>query len=178
MSRAGEHRAVIERRGRSHRACCACGWTGHAWNELRPAEADAWHHVFGDGCVIDVSWTGVSVHSASTEPAFERLATSGRPGGPAPEGDQRSRTVENVVNRARALADSRSPYSHQAVRDLWRCAAEDQAVLQSAISEISNLLWQHSQRSAGTADSEWLQLITAKRLLHETMEQKEIRSYS
>jgi hypothetical protein len=83
-----------------------------------------------------------------------------------------------VVNRARALADSRSPYSHQAVRELWRFASEDQALLQAAISEIGDLLWRHSQRSAGTADSEWLQLITAKRLLQETMEQKETHTYS
>jgi hypothetical protein len=178
MSRAGEHRVVIERRGRSHRAYCACGWTGHAWNELRPAEADAWHHVYGDECVVDVSGTGLSVHSALAQPAVERLGPPGLPSSPLPDAGRRSPSVESVVNRARTLADGPSPYSHQAVRDLWRVAAEDQAVLQSAMSEISDLLWQHSQRSAGTADSEWLQLITAKRLLHETMEQKEIRSYS
>jgi hypothetical protein len=83
-----------------------------------------------------------------------------------------------VVNRARALADSPSPYSHQAVRELWRFASEDQALLQAAISEIGDLLWRHSQRSAGTADSEWLQLITAKRVLQETIDHKESRSYS
>ncbi len=178
MSRADEHQLVIERRGRSHRAYCACGWTGHAWNELRPAEADAWHHVFGDECVVDVSGTGVSARSAMTQPTIEKLASRDLPGSPFPDAGRRLPSVESVVNRARALADSSSPYSHQAVRDLWRFAAEDQAVLQSATSEISDLLRQHSQRSAGTADSEWLQLITAKRLLHETMEQKETRSYS
>jgi hypothetical protein len=91
---------------------------------------------------------------------------------------RRSPSVESVVNRARTLADSPSPYSHQAVRDLWHFAEEDQTVLQAAVSAIGDLLWRHSQRSAGTADSEWLQLITAKRLLQETMEQKETHTYS
>jgi hypothetical protein len=35
----------------------------------------------------------------------------------------------------------------------------------------------HSRRSASTADSEWLQLITAKRLLQEALEQEDTRSY-
>ena len=169
MSRADEHRVVIERRGRSHRACCDCGWTGHAWNELRPAEADAWHHVFGDACVVDVNAVGASVHGAIPNPG------SGRP---VPGSNPRSPSVESVVNRARALADSPAPYSHQAVHDLWRFASEDQTLLQAAISEIADLLWRHSQRSAGTADSEWLQLITAKRVLQETIEHKESRSSS
>jgi hypothetical protein len=167
MPRADEHRVVIERRGRAHRAFCACGWTGHAWNELRPAEADAWHHLFGEETVIDVSAAGASAATALTLPP-ESLPPAGR----------RAPSVEGVVNRARAFADSPSPYGHQAVRELWRTAAEDQSVLEAAISEIADLLWRHSQRSAGTADSEWLQLITAKRLLQETIEQEQLRSYT
>jgi hypothetical protein len=178
MARAEEHRVVIERRGRSHRAFCACGWTGHAWNELRPAEADAWHHLFGEETVIDVSAAGASAASALTQ------GVSGRPGAPTlppdslPPTGRRTPSVEAVVNRARAFADSPSPYSHQAVRELWRTAAEDQSLLEAAISEIADLLWRHSQRSAGTADSEWLQLITAKRLLQETIEREQLRSYT
>ncbi|HEX5265216.1 MAG TPA: hypothetical protein VFW24_00430 [Acidimicrobiales bacterium] len=48
------HSVVVERRGTAHRACCTCGWSGHSWNELRPAEADAWHHVHGDERIVDV----------------------------------------------------------------------------------------------------------------------------
>jgi hypothetical protein len=178
MARADEHRVVIERRGRSHRAFCACGWTGHAWNELRPAEADAWHHVFGEETVVDVSAAGVSVSSALTQGRSHQLSAPNVPPHSFSPPGRRSPSVESVVNRARTLADSASPYSHQAVQDLWHMAAEDQSLLESAISEIADLLWQHSQRSAGTADSEWLQLITAKRLLQETIEQEQLRSYT
>jgi hypothetical protein len=169
MPRADEHRVVIERRGRSHRACCECGWTGHAWNELRPAEADAWHHVFGDEYLVDLNAVSASVHGPIRSPGAGRSV---------PGSDPRSPSVESLVNRARALADSPSPYRHQAVYDLWRFASEDQALLKAAISEIGDLLWQHSQRSAGTADSEWLQLITAKRVLQETIEHRENPSNS
>jgi hypothetical protein len=86
-------------------------------------------------------------------------------------------SVERLVNRARALADSPSPYRQQAVSDLWHLAAEDRALVQAAISEIGELLRRHSRRSAGTADSEWLQLITARRLLQEALEQEDTRSF-
>jgi hypothetical protein len=76
------------------------------------------------------------------------------------------------------LADSPSPHRQQAAGELWRFAAEDPDLLQAAISEIGDLLRRHSRRSGSTADSEWLQLITAKRLLQTTLEQDEdTRSY-
>jgi hypothetical protein len=174
VSPAGEHEVVIERRGLSHRACCACGWTGHAWNELRPAEADAWHHLFGDDRVIDVAALASSVAGAAARPAW---AGEGHDVAGArrrlPEPIRRLPSLESLVNRARALADSPSPYRHQAADELWRFAAEDRALLEAAVSEIGDLLWRHSRRSASTADSEWLQLITAKRLLQETMQQED-----
>lgn len=179
MSPAGEHEVVIERRGRSHRACCACGWMGHAWNELRPAEADAWHHLFGDDNVIDVPALASSVAGAAARPAHAgRGHTGARAGSRLPEPARRLPSLESLVNRARALADSPSPYRHQAVGELWRFAAEDRALLEAAVSEIGDLLWRHSRRSASTADSEWLQLITAKRLLQETMQQEDRGSSS
>jgi hypothetical protein len=173
VSRSGEHEVIIERRGLSHRACCACGWAGHAWNELRPAEADAWHHVFGDDRVIDVPALAGSVAGAA-RPGF---STRGHAAAGArshlQEPTRRLPSLESVVNRARALADSPSPYRHQAGDELWHVAAEDRALLQAAILEIGDLLMRHSRRSASTADSEWLQLITAKRLLQETMQQED-----
>jgi hypothetical protein len=171
VSPTGEHDLVIERRGLSHRACCACGWMGHAWNELRPAEADAWHHLFGDDRIIDVAALASSVAGAAARPDWAapgHAAVGAR--SHLPEPTRRLPSLESVVNRARALADGPSPYRHQAVGELWRFAAEDRTLLEAAISEIGDLLWRHSRRSASTADSEWLQLITAKRLLQETMQ--------
>lgn len=165
MSTGTEHDVVIQRRGRSHRARCACGWTGHAWNELRPAEADAWHHVFGDERVVDMSALGDRADSPlTTHPVSSQRA---RPG-PA---------VESVVHRACALADSPYPYGKRAVSELWHLAEKDRALLQAATAEIGARLRRHSQLSAGTADSEWLQLITAKRLVEETLAYEDTSSY-
>jgi hypothetical protein len=87
--------------------------------------------------------------------------------------------VAELINRARALADSPSPYGKQAVPDLWMLAAEDSVAIEAAISEIGELLLRHSRRTASTADSEWLQLITAKRLLQEALvEHEDIRTSS
>lgn len=177
MSRGGDHRLTIERRGRSHRACCVCGWAGHAWNELRPAEADAWHHLFGDESVVDISAGGDRVDRGVDRPTSVPLDPPPGPAGASPEPGRRLPSVERLVNRARALADSPSPYRQQAVSDLWHLAAEDRALVQAAISEIGELLRRHSRRSAGTADSEWLQLITARRLLQEALEQEDTRSF-
>jgi hypothetical protein len=174
VSEVGDHRLVIERRGRSHRARCACGWSGHAWNELRPAEADAWHHVFGDDCVIDISTLGDGAARAISE------ALHPTPDEPVPPADPTAQghMVESLVNRARAIAGGPSPYRHQAISDLRRLASDDRALLQAALTEIGRLLTLHERHSARTADSEWLELITAKRLLQETLEQEASRTYS
>lgn len=161
MSVADEHGVVIERRSRSHRARCDCGWQGHAWNELRPAEADAWHHVYGDSRVVDVS-PGTS--SSLTAP-------------PDPGGRRKGLSIERLVDKARFLADCPSPYGKQAVIELWHSAGEDSVAVQAAITEVGELLSRHSRRSASTADSEWLQLITAKRLLQETLQLEDSPSY-
>jgi hypothetical protein len=84
---------------------------------------------------------------------------------------------ESLVNRARALADRPYRYRQQAVDELWRLAAEDQPSLRAAVAAIGDLLRLHSRRSASTADSEWLQLITAKRLLEAALEQEGTHSY-
>jgi hypothetical protein len=143
---------------------------------LRPAEADAWHHLFGDDSLVDISAGADRADRGLERPASVSLdATPGPANAPA-ESVRRLPSVERLVNRARALADSPSPYRQQAVSDLWHLAAEDRALVQAAISEIGELLRRHSRRSAGTADSEWLQLITARRLLQEALEQEDTRS--
>lgn len=172
MSSPVEHQVVIQRRGRSHRAWCRCGWKGHAWNELRPAEADAWHHVFGDASIVDTT----SVRDPS-DPFSEPVVAERVPGSPrdrALETARRSRVVNALVGQSRSFADSPSPYNRQATGELWRIAGEDRTLLQSAVSEIDELLRRHSRVSAHTADSEWLQLITAKRLLQHTFEQQDL----
>jgi hypothetical protein len=174
MAPGDEHRVVIERHGRSHRACCACGWTGHRWNELRPAEADAWHHVFGEESVVDLSTVAASDQTGASQSSrlFSAIGAS-----TASDTDRKSPSLESLISRARAFADSPSPHRKQAVAELGRIAAEDRALVQAAITEISELLWRHSRRSASTADSEWLQLITAKRLLQETLDSEDAGSY-
>jgi hypothetical protein len=173
---------VIERRGRSHRARCACGWSGHAWNELRPSEADAWHHIHGNSRIVDVSAvpdrTDPSTdHSTGPVPVIA-IGSSTEPAR-APRAPRAVPPVAELITRARALADSPSPYGKQAVPDLWMLAAEDSVAIQAAISEIGELLLRHSRRTASTADSEWLQLITAKRLLQEALvEHEDIRTSS
>lgn len=174
MSLGQDHRVTIERRGRSHKCLCSCGWRSHAWNELRPAEADAWHHVYGDSVIVDVS----AIPDERSVPAVggERPAGAGQPGGrPEPYGGgqagggQSSRSVEELVRQARELADGPSPYTRGAAPELWRQAGEDSVVVQAAITELVELLANHDRRNAGAADSEWLQLITAKRLLADAL---------
>ncbi|HMC40487.1 MAG TPA: hypothetical protein VKI19_12550 [Acidimicrobiales bacterium] len=158
MSRGQAHRVTIERRGRSHRAACSCGWSSHAWNELRPAEADAWHHVFGDEPIVDVT--------AVADERGPAVLVGPKPGvdhGPP----VRPPAVEALVRRAQDMAARPSPYTKDAPRDLWQIAGEDTVAVQSAISEIEELLARHDRQSSGAADSEWLLLITAKRLLVE-----------
>lgn len=175
MSPLADHQVVIQRRGRSHRAWCRCGWKGHAWNELRPAEADAWHHVFGDGSIVDVTSVrdpGDPFSEPTTHPSDGVL--SGSPRDRAMDGARRSRVVAALVGKSRSFADSPSPYRSQATGDLWKLAGEDRSLLQAAVSQIDELLRRHSRVSAHTADSEWLQLITAKRLLQHALEQEHL----
>jgi hypothetical protein len=150
---------------------------GHPWNELRPAEADAWHHVFGDDSIVDISAIAGRADRTVEQPATGSFEAPVSSGSASSESVRRLPSLESLVNRARALADSPSLYRQQAVSELWRLAAEDRALLEAAMSEIGDLLKRHSRRSASTADSEWLQLITAKRLLQETLEQEDTRSY-
>jgi hypothetical protein len=162
---------VIRRRGRSHTASCPCGWSGHAWNDLRPAEADAWEHVFGTERIVD---------SAAIPGPGE--ASAGVPAGPGagdqaePEEDRTGASAGAVARRARELAGSPSPYGRQGPSELWHLAGGDRTAVRAAISEIAELLAVHSRRSAGTADGEWLDLITAKRLLEESLKEAGVGS--
>ena len=153
------HSVVVERRGTAHRACCACGWFGHSWNELRPAEADAWHHLFGDDRIIDVR-PGAAPDAASTA----HMA----PGGYAPAG---TLPVDRLVDTARALARGSSPHSQAGIEELTRAAAGLPDALAEARDRASDLLRRHSQRNAGAADDEWLELHTARRLLDAALSQ-------
>lgn len=161
MPKAGDHTVIIERRGRSHQAHCRCGWSGHAWNELRPAEADAWHHVHGDSCIVDTA--PVNLREAAFQlgvPQASQMPTL-------------DASIERLVTRARIIADGSSPYSDQAVAELRKLAGEDGSIVQAAIAEVGELLRKHSLQSKSTADGEWLQLRTAKRLLEEILTQVE-----
>lgn len=173
MTLTQDHRVTIERRGRSHKCLCSCGWRSHAWNELRPAEADAWHHVYGDSVIVDVS----AIPDERSVPAVAGGRGSGASQYGEHGGDQRadvteeaaSRAVEDLVRQARELADRPSPYTRGAAPELWRHAGENPVLVQAAVTELVELLATHDRRSAGAADSEWLQLITAKRLLADAL---------
>lgn len=165
MSLAQDHRVTIERRGRSHKCVCSCGWTSHSWNELRPAEADAWHHVYGDDVIIDVS----AIPDERSVPAGSAARPTARVDQIAPEEGQYIRAVEHLVHQARELADRPSPYTRDAAPELWRQAGENPVLVRAALAELVELLARHDRRSAGAADSEWLELITAKRLLTDAL---------
>ena len=147
------HSVVVERRGTAHRACCTCGWSGHSWNELRPAEADAWHHVYGDERIVEVR-PGPAPDPVST-------ARSVEPRGRAED----ALPVDRLVDRARDLARGSAPHSPAAIDELTRAASGDPDSLAEARDRASELLRRHSQRNAGAADDEWLELHTARRLL-------------
>jgi len=150
VTRAQDHVVTIERRGASHRARCECGWESHAWNELRPAEADAWHHVYGEDVIVDVAQK-----SHSSPP-------------PSTIGTKQASTpvkVEHLVRRARDLAGEPSPYGKNAHCELWDAADHDTVAVRAAAAEVEELLTRHNRQSLGTADNEWLDLMTAKRLL-------------
>lgn len=173
MSRGGEHHVVIRRRGRSHRAWCPCGWSGHAWNDLRPAEADAWEHIYGSERIVDTSAIpGPGEEVAAAGGALDLDELSGRQ--PAPS--RRGPAPEVLVRRAIELAGSPSPYGRQGPTELWNLSERDRTVVEGAVSEIGELLADHSRRSAGTADREWLELITAKRLLEECLREAGVGS--
>jgi hypothetical protein len=156
-----EHVVVIERRGVAHQARCGCGWTGHKWNELRPAEADAWHHTYGDERVVDGS-------AADAAAAAARLA---QPAGASGSG---SGSVEKLVDVARTLARGTSPHRRAAILDLTRAADGSTAVLSEAEHQVGELLRRHAQRNGGAADQEWLELHTARRLLDAARAQVEV----
>lgn len=150
MDQARDHVVTIERRTRSHRAVCVCGWESHAWTELRPAEADAWHHAFGDAAVVDVS--------QQSQAAPERHTPTQAP-------EARPQDMEQLVRTARELAGGPSPYSRNTSVELWDAAGRDADAVHKAVAEVEALLATHERKSLGTADGEWLDLMTAKRLL-------------
>jgi hypothetical protein len=145
------HSVVVERRGTAHRACCTCGWSGHSWNELRPAEADAWHHVYGEARIVEVR------PGAAGDPASTARMVAGRGEAALP--------VDRLVDRARALARGSAPHSPATVDELAKAASGDADALADARDRASELLRRHSQRNAGAADDQWLELHTARRLL-------------
>ncbi len=165
MTRPDDHRVTIERRGRSHKATCSCSWQSHAWNELRPAEADAWHHVFGDSVIVDVS----AIPDERSVPTGPRTPTSV---GQAPTNASQG-SIDKLVGEARRLARRPSPYTGGAAGALWGASGQDHRLLKRAVAEIEELLATHDRRNSGAADSEWLELITAKRLLLDSMDHDE-----
>jgi hypothetical protein len=159
------HHVIIRRRGRSHRSCCSCGWMGRSWNELRPAEADAWEHVFGSDCVIDLDTIGGADEDwmQSSWAKRDELVTAMARTSVSPV------KVADLIRHARAVASGPSPYSQHARDEIWHLAAQDSTAIRDAISEVDELLERHSRRNASTADAEWLELITTKRLLVDSL---------
>jgi hypothetical protein len=172
VARALDHRVIIERRGRSHKAVCSCSWSSHSWNELRPAESDAWHHVYGDSVVVDVS----SIPDERSAPS-PVASGAGRVGGVSVDRyDEHPEAVDQLVRDARELAARPSPYAKDAAPELWRRSGQSRLMIQAAVTELEELLARHDRQSAGAADSEWLQLITAKRLLIDALSHSEERT--
>ncbi len=180
MSRGGDHHVIIKRWGRSHTATCPCGWSGHAWNDLRPAEADAWEHLYGTERIVDTAGIpGPGEELIGGRPVLHLDGLAGEDQtGPEATDTPAGASPGDVARRARELAGSPSPYGRQGPTELWNLAGGDRGVVQAAVSEISELLAAHSRRSAGTADGEWLDLITAKRLLEESLRESGVGSYS
>ena len=160
----GEHIVVIERRGTAHTARCGCGWAGHPWNELRPAEADAWHHTYGDSRVVEPPPPARQWPPPGAAGADWTVVDGGGSAAAVGAGDP-GRLADRLVNRARALADGPSPHRPGNVDDLAAVAGGDMAAVSEALGAISDALRRHSQRSAAAADDEWLRLHTARRLL-------------
>ncbi|HEX9529814.1 MAG TPA: hypothetical protein VF954_01655, partial [Acidimicrobiales bacterium] len=61
------------------------------------------------------------------------------------------------------------PYGEQAAGELRRLSGGDRKLAHAAIDQLSELLRRHSRQSKSTADSEWLTLRTARRLLEESL---------
>ena len=73
--------------------------------------------------------------------------------------------VDRLVIRARELARSSAPHRPGVTRELQALAEGSTARLERARSVIVDLLHQHDLASGGAADSQWLELHTAKRVL-------------
>ncbi|HMC51513.1 MAG TPA: hypothetical protein VKI64_02050 [Acidimicrobiales bacterium] len=158
MTETGKHSASIEQRRDVYIAICTCGWRGPRARVLREAEADAWHHQFGDGRVV------VLDNARSTARSPSRAAKAG-PEAPPPAADGDAEVVDRLVSRARELARSSAPHRPGVTRELQTMARGSTARLERARSTIVELLHKHDQASGGAADSQWLELHTAKRIL-------------
>jgi hypothetical protein len=154
VSEVGKHSASIEQRRNVFIAICTCGWRGPRARVLRDAEADAWHHQFGESrlVVLDASRAAAYASSPSAEP-------------PWMVNDEDSEVVGQLVSRARELARSSAPHRPGVTRELQTMAEGSTARLERARSVVVELLQRHDQDSYGAADSQWLELHTAKRLL-------------
>ena len=140
------HYVVVERHGAAYRSRCGCGWSGHSWSELRPAEADAWHHTYGDDRLVDAA-------TAESQRVAESAAL------------EAARPVDDIVSAARSLARSATPHRPAVIADLTRAAGSSNAALADAGREIERLLRAHARSSWSTADEQWLELRTARRLI-------------
>lgn len=112
--------------------------------------------MYGEELIVDV--TSESPHVGAGHPTIEAKRAS------------QSRTVEQLVRKARDLAGTPSPYGKKAHSELWHAADHDPGILQAAVAEVETLLNRHDRQSSHTADGEWLDLITAKRLLLQAMD--------
>jgi len=142
VSEVAKHRASIEQRRKVYIAICTCGWRGPRVQVLREAEADAWTHQFGDSRLV--------VLDAPDAVAYVSVGASLSQ---APEAPWVSADDTGVVDRPGVT------------RELQALAEGSTARLERARSVIVDLLHQHDLASGGAADSQWLELHTAKRVL-------------
>jgi len=158
VSEVAKHRASIEQRRKVYIAICTCGWRGPRVQVLREAEADAWTHQFGDSRLV--------VLDAPDAVAYVSVGASlsQAPEAPWVSADDTG-VVDRLVIRARELARSSAPHRPGVTRELQALAEGSTARLERARSVIVDLLHQHDLASGGAADSQWLELHTAKRVL-------------
>lgn len=100
-----------------------------------------------------------------------QVARAGGAGGAAPPAE--GLPADRLVDTARALARGSSPHSPAGIDELGRAAGGSPDLLAAARDRASEMLRRHSQRNAGAADDEWLELHTARRLLDAALDRAE-----
>lgn len=152
-----EHRVVIEQRAGSYATVCDCGWRGEVWDDLRRSEADAWRHEHGRDRLVVVTPTRRRGHD--------------QPGDGVPRVAEPSDLVDAIVRCARQLAAGTAPMSQASKDELWAVAGS-RFELEEARARLGALLESTSTDNLGTADEQWLEIMTARHLLDATLKSR------